>query len=155
VVIGMMALFGGIARAPLANILMVAQMTGNIEIIGPAMVAVAIATLIVRRFDDSIYRSQLRSRADSAASQLESGLTLLPGLPVSGAAEPPRVVLNAGDTAREWLAALRTARIMGAPVTDADGTYLGTVSRDHLVDALAADAGARLDSSIDDTVGTV
>jgi H+/Cl- antiporter ClcA len=155
IVIGMMALFGGIARAPLANILMVAQMTGNIEIIGPAMVAVAIATLIVRRFDDSIYRSQLRSRADSAASQLESGLTLLPVLPVSGAAEPPRVVLKAGGTAREALAALRAARIMGAPVTDADGTYLGTVSRDHLIDTLAADAGAGLDSSIDDTVGTV
>ena len=35
VVIGMMALFGAIARAPLANILMVAQMTGSIAIVGP------------------------------------------------------------------------------------------------------------------------
>lgn len=73
VVVGMMALFGGISRAPLANVIMVAQMTGNISIIGPAMVAVAISSLIVRRFDDSIYRSQLRTRADSAASRLESG----------------------------------------------------------------------------------
>jgi hypothetical protein len=29
---------------------------------------VAISSLIVYRFDDSIYRSQLRTRADSAAS---------------------------------------------------------------------------------------
>lgn len=155
VAVGMMALFGGIARAPLANILMVAQMTGNIEIIGPAMVAVAISTLIVRRFDDSIYRSQLRSRADSAASQLESGLTLLPVLPVSGAAAPPRVVLKAGTAARDALDALRAARLLGAPVTGADGTYLGTVSRDDLVETLAAHPEAKLDSGIDDTVGTV
>jgi chloride channel protein, CIC family len=73
VVVGMMALFGGISRAPLANMLMVAQMTGNISIAAPALVAVAISSLIVRRFDDSIYRSQLRTRADSAASQPESG----------------------------------------------------------------------------------
>jgi CIC family chloride channel protein len=70
VVIGMMALFGAIARAPLANMLMVAQMTGNISIIGPALVAVAIATFIVHRFDDSIYRSQPRTRADAPTSRL-------------------------------------------------------------------------------------
>jgi H+/Cl- antiporter ClcA len=67
VVIGMMALFGAIARAPLATMLMVAQMTGNISIVAPALAAVAIATLIVRRFDDSIYRSQLRTRASAAS----------------------------------------------------------------------------------------
>jgi CIC family chloride channel protein len=155
VVIGMMALFGGIARAPLATILMVAQMTGNIEIIGPAMVAVAIATLIVRRFDDSIYRSQLRTRADSAASQLESGLTMTGVRPVAAAAVPPLMVLRAGQTASSALAALRAAGIMGAPVTDADDIYLGTADRDRLAALLRADAGATLDSGIDNTVGTV
>jgi CIC family chloride channel protein len=73
VVVGMMALFGGISRAPLATMLMVAEMTGSISIVGPAMVAVAISTFIVHRSDDSIYRSQLRTRADSAAAAAGAG----------------------------------------------------------------------------------
>lgn len=154
-VIGMMALFGGIARAPLANILMVAEMTGNIEIIGPAMVAVAIATLIVRRFDDSIYRSQLRSRADSAASQIESGLTLLPVIEAGAAAVPPRVLLKAAEPAWEALAALRAARLLGAPVVDADGVYLGTADRDQLAAAERGDPGATAGDCADATAQTV
>ena len=62
IVVGMMAVFGGISRAPLAVMLMVGEMTGNIEILAPAMVAIALATFIVARADDSIYRSQLRRR---------------------------------------------------------------------------------------------
>jgi H+/Cl- antiporter ClcA/CBS domain-containing protein len=155
IAIGMMALFGGIARAPLANILMVAQMTGNIEIIGPAMVAVALSTFIVRRFDDSIYRSQLRTRADSAASQLRAGLTLIDVMPVSEAAVPPPVLLRAGTAARAGLKALRAAGVLGAPVADADGIYLGTVTRDHLSGALEADPEAAVDGSVDPAAGTV
>jgi CIC family chloride channel protein len=155
VVVGMMAMFGGIARAPLANMLMVAQMTGNISILGPAMIAVAIATFIVRRFDDSIYRSQLRTRADSAASQLESGLPLLAAIPVRAALTPPRVVLRAGGRASAARAALRSAGVPGAPVTDESGTYLGTVSRGQLEKVLAAGGDGALDASLDPAASTV
>ncbi len=55
VIIGMMSCFGGISRAPLAVMLMVAEMTGSLSILTPAMVAVGIAWLIVRRNDDTIY----------------------------------------------------------------------------------------------------
>src|SRR5574341_1595466 len=47
VIIGMMALFGGIAHAPLAVMLMVAEMTGNLSLLAPAMVAVAVSTALV------------------------------------------------------------------------------------------------------------
>ncbi|MBO0819778.1 MAG: chloride channel protein [Nocardiopsaceae bacterium] len=154
-VVGMMALFGGIARAPLANVLMVAEMTGSVQIIGPAMVAVAISTLIVRRFDDSIYRSQIRSRSDSTASQLRSGLALLDVRPASSAAIPPPLVLRTGQPARVALEALRTARILGAPVTDSDGIYLGTVGRDRLIRAVETDRSATVDRCVDTTAGTV
>ncbi|HUY85604.1 MAG TPA: chloride channel protein, partial [Acidimicrobiales bacterium] len=49
VIVGMMACFGSISRAPLAVMLMVAEMTGSLNFIVPAMVAVGLATLIVRR----------------------------------------------------------------------------------------------------------
>jgi H+/Cl- antiporter ClcA len=155
VVVGMMALFGGIARAPLAVMLMVAEMTGSISIVAPAMVAVAISTFIVRNFDDSIYRSQLRSRADSAASRMQSGLPLLAAIPVGTAAAEPRVVLRAGSRAAAALAALDAAGVPGAPVTDEGGTYLGTVSRDRLARAVAGDGDALLDASLDATATTV
>ena len=54
-------------RAPLAVMLMVAEMTGSLSILGPAMIAVGLAWFIVRRSDDTIYRSQLRTRADAPA----------------------------------------------------------------------------------------
>ncbi|ACU53977.1 Chloride channel core [Acidimicrobium ferrooxidans DSM 10331] len=68
VVVGMMAMFGGISRAPIAVMLMVAEMTGTIALLGPAMIAVAIAWLIVKAVDDSIYRSQLPTRLDESPS---------------------------------------------------------------------------------------
>ncbi len=48
-----------------AVMVMVAEMTGSVSILAPAMVAVGLAWLIVRRGDDTIYRSQLKNRADA------------------------------------------------------------------------------------------
>jgi CIC family chloride channel protein len=62
VIVGMMCCFGSIARAPLAMMLMVAEMTGSIGSIEPGMVAVGLAWLIVSRGETTIYRSQLISR---------------------------------------------------------------------------------------------
>ena len=47
VVVGMMASFGAIAHAPIAVMLMVAEMTGSLELLAPAMLAVGIAVLVV------------------------------------------------------------------------------------------------------------
>jgi chloride channel protein, CIC family len=48
--------------------LMVAEMTGSLSILTPPMAAVGISWLIVRRNDDTIYRSQLKSRAEAGPS---------------------------------------------------------------------------------------
>ena len=69
VIIGMMCCFGGISRAPLAVMLMVAEMTGSLSMLAPAMIAVGIAWLIVRRSDATIYRSQLKNRAEAPAQR--------------------------------------------------------------------------------------
>jgi chloride channel protein, CIC family len=63
VIVGMMCCFGSIARAPLAVMLMVAEMTGSIGSIEPGIVAVGLAWLIVSRGEQTMYRSQLTSRA--------------------------------------------------------------------------------------------
>lgn len=64
VVIGMIACFGSIAHAPIGVMLMVAEMTGNLTLLAPAMLAVAIASLIAG--EKSIYSSQLKDRFEYA-----------------------------------------------------------------------------------------
>lgn len=88
VVVGMMAVFGGISRAPLAVMLMVTEMTGSISVLAPAMVAVAISSLVVGRADESIFRSQLHTRADAATGRVQFGLPLLATLAMSDLEAP-------------------------------------------------------------------
>ncbi len=62
VIVGMVAVFGAIAHAPVAMLLMVAEMTQNLAVVPPAMLALAISALIVG--ETTIYRSQLATRND-------------------------------------------------------------------------------------------
>ncbi len=71
----MMALFGGIAHAPLAVMLMVAEMTGNLNLLAPAMVAVAVSLLVCG--DRTIYVNQVASRAESPAHRYPVSYTHL------------------------------------------------------------------------------
>ena len=73
VIVGMMACFGSISRAPIAVMLMVAEMTASLEVLAPAAIAVGLATLIVRRNNATIYRSQLHSRNESLVRQSATG----------------------------------------------------------------------------------
>jgi chloride channel protein, CIC family len=63
VIVGMMACLGAISRAPVAVMLMAAEMTGGLAIVLPAVLAVGLAWCIVRVSGDTIYRSQLRAPA--------------------------------------------------------------------------------------------
>ena len=128
VIIGKMCCFGGISRAPLAVMLMVAEMTGSLSMLAPAMIAVGLAWLIVRRSDDTIYRSQLRSRADAPAQRLLAGLPLLAAIPTSRAMAPPLLVLPAQMSATEARGALDRAGVRGAPVVDEAGRFEGTAA---------------------------
>ena len=100
VIVGMMSCFGSISRAPLAVMLMVAEMTGSLSIITPAMIAVGISWLIVRRSDDSMYRSQLKNRSDAPSQRLLAGLPLLAAIPVTRAMADPKLVVTARHTRR-------------------------------------------------------
>src|SRR5262249_51444999 len=72
VIVGMTACFGAVAHAPLAVMLMVAEMTGSLQLLAPAMVAIAIAVLVIG--DTTMYRSQLGTRADSPAHRLSADI---------------------------------------------------------------------------------
>ena len=150
VIVGMMCCFGSISRAPLAVMLMVAEMTGSLSILTPALVGVGLAWLIVHHFDDSIYRSQIRSRSDTQAQRIMAGLPLMATIPTTHAMRPPRVVLPTSAPARDALQRCLAAGVPGAPVVDVAGRFEGTVSAAALTAVSApgspvgefADAGA-------------
>jgi len=72
VVVGMMACFGSVAHAPLAVMIMVAEMTGSFSVIPCAMVAVGIAYLIISRTDVSIYKAQRLNRETAEAERRDA-----------------------------------------------------------------------------------
>jgi len=149
VIVGMMACFGSISRAPLAIMLMVAEMTGTLTLIVPAMVAVGLATLIVRRSDDTIYRSQLRSRSDSPAHRILTGLPLLGVARASQAMAVPRcVVPDSVDVATARIM-LETNGVEAAPFVDAEGRYVGVVTLEALKRANAEPDPPALASLVD------
>ena len=141
VVVGMIACFGSIAHAPLAVMLMVVEMTGSLTVLAPAMVAVGLATLLAG--DATIYRSQLRSRAESAAHRLRFAMPMLAQATAAEAMAKPRLVL-AGDTpVPEARGLLAEAGVPGAPVVDRNGRFCGRVAQAELDDASADEAVGR------------
>jgi chloride channel protein, CIC family len=69
VVVGMMACFGSVAHAPLAVMIMVAEMTTSFSVVPCAMVAVGIAYMLISRTGVSIYRAQRLNREAAHAER--------------------------------------------------------------------------------------
>lgn len=146
VIIGMVALFGAIAHAPLAMLLMVAEMTGNLSLLAPAMVAVAIATLLVG--EESIYKSQVDTRADSPAHRDRFAFPLLTAVPAHRAVvHVPH--LTPSMTPMAALRSLNEARTSFAivvdehhrPVGDIDVATLRSYGEERAEEAPATIAG--------------
>lgn len=71
-VVAMAACFGSVAHAPLAVMIMVAEMTGSFSVIPGAMIGVGIAYLLIREANVSMYRAQRLNR-DTAAAERAGG----------------------------------------------------------------------------------
>jgi CIC family chloride channel protein len=135
VIVGMMALFGGIAHAPLAVMLMVAEMTGNLSLLAPAMIAVALSTALVG--DRTIYQSQLPNRAASPAHRVRLSFPLLSSLSVRdamtpGSGQPDGPALAPDLALDEALEHLTDAAASSAPVVE-DGQVIGQVGMRDVV----------------------
>jgi H+/Cl- antiporter ClcA len=163
VIVAMMALFGSVAHAPLAVMLMVAEMTGNLSMLAPAMVAVGLATFVVG--NKSIYRSQLATRADSPSQRFRFALPLLAAVPVGGAVRQARAVVRAEESVAAVRARLEAAGVPGAPVLHGDGTVAGVVDLADLEGVPGDDAVGRhlaadvplltADDGLDDALGSL
>ena len=136
VIVGMAACFGAIAHAPIAVLLMVAEMTGSLALLPPAMVAIALAALVVG--DTTIYRSQLGRRNDSPAHRFDLGLPQPGAVPLHRVMSPPRLVIPAATSAEEALSLLQRSGLPGAPVVNEDGAFIGSLQTHLLTDQVSA-----------------
>lgn len=135
VIISMISLFGSIAHVPLAMLLMVGEMTNNLSLLAPAMVAVATATLVVG--ERTIYENQLATRADSPAHRHRFSFPLLHSLPAEQVVQPVTVLAGATSPAAA-LAALDQAGARLALIAGEPGQVPGSVTYESLEAAAAS-----------------
>ncbi len=64
-IVGMLSLFGGISKAPLAVLIMVNEMVGSYELMAPAMISIALSYFLTGRI--TIYSEQVPDREHSPA----------------------------------------------------------------------------------------
>jgi CIC family chloride channel protein len=116
VVVGMGAFFGGVGKAPLAVILMVAEMTGEYSLIVPAMLATMVAYIITG--ESSIYESQLDTRLDSPAHKDDYALPLLRSTTVRQALGPGLVTADPETSTTAMLKMLRENSAKSIPIME-------------------------------------
>ncbi len=137
VIIGMIAVFGSVAHVPLAMMLMVGEMTGNLSLLAPAMVSVAVATLVVG--NTTVFGSQVNSRSDSPAHRFRFAVPLLDTITARQAVVVVPTVPST-FTVGEALAALSGGRRDRGVVVDDANRPVGGLSVEGL--RAAPDAGA-------------
>jgi chloride channel protein, CIC family len=84
-IIGMMAFFGSVSKAPIATILMVVEMTGSEALLVPAMITIFIGYYVAGRYH--LYEEQVRNRLASPAHTTEYFAEFLRHMPVSSAVD--------------------------------------------------------------------
>ncbi len=121
-IIGMMAFFGSVSKAPIAVILMVVEMTGSEALLVPAMVAIFIGYYITGHYH--LYEEQVENRLASPSHTTEYFAEFLRHMPVSRALDPQVETISTTATVEAAgfaishssipvLAVLRNGRLVG------------------------------------------
>lgn len=129
VIVGMAALLGGAAKAPVAVMIMVAEMTGEFSMLVPAMIAAGLAYLVSG--NTTLYEQQRLTRADSPAHRGEFTVPLIQTLTVGQSMHadamtttPDELIVDAerrmAELGRRGMPVLDGGRLVGMfTVTDA------------------------------------
>lgn len=131
VLVGMMALFAGVGRTPIAVVLMVSEMTGSLEVMIPSMIAVVISYYVVG-YKYSIYRSQVRNRSESQAHRGEYNIPVLSYLTARNAMATDVPTIDPSTPVSDALRLMDNIGVNGIPVTD-NGKLVGIVTKSDLI----------------------
>ena len=125
--VGMAAMFAGVARAPITSIIMLFEMTMSYTLILPLMIAVVISTVVTRSLNrETIYTAKLMRRGidirrleeTSPMRTVTAGEVMTRNFPTV----PPTMPIS------ELVTKLRRTGHHGFPVVDKDGNFCGMVT---------------------------
>ena len=127
VVVGMISLFGAVANAPIAVLIMVVEMVGSITILIPAMAAVAVSHLLTG--EKTIFREQVPTKAQSGAHRGEYDRETLERILVRDAMIPREAVitLSLSDEPAKVLDLTATTGHSGFPILE-DSRLAGIIT---------------------------
>ena len=126
VVLGMMTLFGGIAKAPLAIMIMVSEMTGNYSLLIPSMVSVVVAYVMTGN-NYYIYEKQVNTRADSPAHRAEYTVPLLDKIRIVDAMVTNPLTVNPETYIRDLADLMKSNGVDAVPVLES-GKLAGMIT---------------------------
>ncbi len=128
VIVGMAGFFSAASNAPISTIIMVSEMTGNYNLLVPAMWVCAIAFIIGRRW--SIYENQVPTRIDSPAHYGDFAKDLLEEIYVREIFQPDTnfQYVKENLTLREFIPIMTEVDQQNFPVVNEKGEMTGVFS---------------------------
>jgi CIC family chloride channel protein len=138
VIVGMAGFFAAASNAPISTVIMVSEMTGNYNLLVPAMWVCALASIIGRRW--SIYEKQVDTRFDSPAHLGDFVKDHLEDIHVRDIYNPDARFQYIPETMtlRQFIPIMTETEQQNFPVIDAEGRLTGIFSiadvRDILVE---------------------
>jgi len=126
--VGMGGFFAGVAKTPIAAIIIVCEMTGGYALLAPLMLVSVVHMLLARRW--TIYETQVDGVVDSPAHAGDFVVDVLERMKVSDVidADRPPTLVSANTTLRRALDIVSTAQCTYFPVVDADENLVGIFS---------------------------
>jgi len=133
--VGMAAVVAGTTHAPLTAILIIFEITRDIYVLLPIMLAAVMATGVTRLFGrDSIYTLKLRRRGVLLGSSAD--MTILRRIPAREVPLMPHVAVRPEDPVSKLLELNREYLVADFVVVDDEGRYEGIISSQDLRTAL-------------------
>ena len=128
VLVGMGGFFAGVAKVPIASLIMVAEMTGGYALIVPLMIVSVISYLLLG--ETSLYEKQLPSRVDSPAHTGDFAVDILEHISVKEALPLGRRVesIPEGMPFEETMQLIANSNQQDFPVLNESGHLTGIVS---------------------------
>jgi CIC family chloride channel protein len=135
VLVGIGGFFGGVAKVPLASIIMACEMCGNYTLLVPLMLVASIAYLLLGK--TSLYEKQVVSRIASPAHLSEFARGLLEKMYVYQAAnQRPVTVIPENTHFRELIKMVTASQEAYFPVVNEQGKLTGILSINDIREVL-------------------
>jgi CIC family chloride channel protein len=156
VLVGMGGFFAGVAKVPIASLIMVCEMGRSYGLLAPLMMVSAIAYLIIPR-SLSIYQNQVENRVDSPAHRGDFIIDILEQLKVKDALTAKNEVLTIDEKMplRQILNLVTETTYSYFPVLNEDGEFKGIIPMDSIRSILLEEGVLDLINASDLAITTI